>query len=252
MDYKLFFSTFILIFLAELGDKTQLAAMAKTATAEASKWTVFSAAAAALVLSTLIAVLIGSALTRIIPEHIIRMAAAVLFILFGALLLRDALGRRAAYTAAAGATATEEQPGLLVRVVLRAAADFEHAAAADYRRLSEQATRPDMKALFMTLANAEASHLERLRTAGVKHGETPISTDIISAHPETELKHDVADATDPVLEHAIQHEQATAAFYNALAEGTAIPALRRIFLSLAKEELDHAATLQNARTIQAS
>jgi rubrerythrin len=253
MDYKLFFSTFLLIFLAELGDKTQLAAMARTATAEASKWTVFSAAAAALVLSTLVAVLIGSALTRMVPEHVIRMGAAILFIVFGALLLRDALIKREQVKAAPAATTiTAAAPsGLLARVVLRAAAEFEHAAAADYRVLARQATTPAMQALFTNLASEEEAHYERLTHAGDSHGETPITAEIVTSHPEEALKHDVAAATEPVLEHAIAHEEATAAFYEALAGDTPIPALRRIFQALAAEERQHAATLAGARHAQA-
>lgn len=246
MDTKLFFSTFLLIFLAELGDKTQLAAMARTATAEASKWTVFSAAAAALVLSTLVAVLLGSALTRVVPEHVIRMGAAILFILFGALLLRDALIKREQVKASTTAISVAPS-GLLARVVLRAAAEFEHAAAADYRELARQAATPAMQALFTNLALAEEAHHDRLTQAGMSHGESPITAEIVNGHPEAELKHDVARAEDPVLEHAIAHEEATAAFYEALAEDTPIPALRRIFHSLAAEERQHAAALAGAR-----
>jgi len=247
MDYKLFFSTFLLIFLAELGDKTQLAAMARTATAETSKWTVFSAAAAALVLSTLIAVLIGTALTRVIPEHVIRMGAAILFILFGALLLRDALIKRVQVKASAATAISAAPAGLLARVVLRAAAEFEHAAAADYRELARQAATPAMQAMFTNLALAEEAHYQRLTQAGASHGETPITAEVVNGHPKEALKHDVAAATDPVLEHAIAHEEATAAFYEALAVDTPIPALRRIFQSLAAEEQQHAAILAKAR-----
>ncbi len=250
MDYKLFFSTFLLIFLAELGDKTQLAAMARTATADASKWTVFSAAAAALVLSTLIAVLIGSALTRVVPEHVIRMGAAVLFIIFGFLLLRDALIRREQVKASAATAISAAPSGLLARVVLRAAAEFEHAAAADYRKLARHAATPAMQAMFTNLALAEEAHYERLTHARDSHGETPLTAEVVTSHPEEALKHDVAGAEYPVLEHAIEHEEATAAFYEALAEDTPIPALRRIFLSLASEERQHAGTLAGARQVQ--
>jgi rubrerythrin len=251
MDFKLFFSTFLLIFLAELGDKTQLAAMARTATAESAKWTVFSAAAAALVFSTLIAVLVGSALTRVIPEHMIRMAAAILFILFGALLLRDALSRRAAYTKAAqpAETVATAPAGLLARVVLRAAAEFERAAAADYRQLAKAADTPQMVALFTSLAESEETHLKRLRHAGTRHGDAAISTNSVPSKTDENLRHDVAVGTVPAIEHAIHHEEATAAFYRALADNTTIPALQRIFLTLAAEEQQHADTLANAMTV---
>jgi len=250
MDFKLFFSTFLLIFLAELGDKTQLAAMARTATAESSKWTVFGAAATALVLSTLVAVLIGSALTRIIPEHTIRMGAAVLFILFGILLLRDALIRREQVKAAA--TTVSAPSGLLARVVLRAAAEFERAAAADYRELARQAASPALEAMFTNLSLAEEAHHARLASAGVQHGEEPLATEVVSEHAKGDLKHDVAAGSDPILAHAMAHEQATAAFYEALAKDTPIPALRRIFLALATDEHQHAAMLADAARTQAS
>lgn len=253
MDFKLFFSTFLLIFLAELGDKTQLAALARTATADSAKWTVFSAAAAALVFSTLIAVLIGSALTRIIPEHMIRMGAAILFLLFGVLLLRDALTRRAAYTASTHPAETTAEPvSLLARVVLRAAAEFEKAAAADYRLLAAGSGKPELTLLFTRLAVEEEEHLARLRQAGVRHGEAPMAAANIPSHTDEALRHDVFQGTDPSLEHAIRHEQATAAFYAALAESTAIPALRRIFQSLAAEERVHANALAKARAATAT
>ena len=87
MDWSLFFSTFVLIFLAELGDKTQLAAMARAATNGHGKWTVFFGASLALVVSTLLAVFFGSLLARFVPPHIIKIAAGVLFIVCGGLLL---------------------------------------------------------------------------------------------------------------------------------------------------------------------
>ncbi len=247
MDFKLFFSTFLLIFLAELGDKTQLVAMARTATADSSKWTVFSAAAAALVVSTLVAVLIGSALARVIPEHVIRMAAAVLFLVFGLLLLRDAIGRRALPTAAVPPpSAAVASTGVLARVVLRAAAEFEQAAAADYRQLAAQASTPALASLFSGLAQEEGEHLQRLRHAGSAHGDAHLSAAGVPAHTDERLHHDVADGTEPALEHALAHEQATVAFYVALSESTAIPALRRIFLSLATAEQEHADKLAGA------
>ena len=86
MDLRGFLTTFGLVFLAELGDKTQLATMRMAATT-GQRWSVFAAAALALVLSTLLAVLLGDLLrTRVDPLWIQR-AAAALFLVLGAWML---------------------------------------------------------------------------------------------------------------------------------------------------------------------
>lgn len=86
MDWKLFVSTFTAIFLAELGDKTQLAAMTFAAGAK-SKWMVFAASAAALVLSSAIAVAAGEAVSRVVPPLWLRRGAGAVFVIMGALFL---------------------------------------------------------------------------------------------------------------------------------------------------------------------
>ncbi len=86
MDFRLLGSTFALIFLAELGDKTQLATLALAASGQA-RWTVFAAAAAALVLSSALAVLAGEALARAVPPIWVTRAAGAGFIAMGVFLL---------------------------------------------------------------------------------------------------------------------------------------------------------------------
>ena len=63
MDWKLFAITFGTVFVAELGDKTQLAALAFTADSK-KPWTIFAAASLALVVVTAIGVASGSLLSR--------------------------------------------------------------------------------------------------------------------------------------------------------------------------------------------
>jgi len=86
VDWRILASTFGLIFLAELGDKTQLAAIAMSAESK-SPLAVFVGAVLALSLVTLIGVAIGGTVTKVIPARYIRMAAGALFILIGAFML---------------------------------------------------------------------------------------------------------------------------------------------------------------------
>jgi putative Ca2+/H+ antiporter (TMEM165/GDT1 family) len=86
MDLKLLFSTFGLVFLAELGDKTQLATLSLAASSH-SRLAVFLGAAGALVLTSGIAVLVGAGLARLVPEVWIRRAAGIGFLIMGVLFL---------------------------------------------------------------------------------------------------------------------------------------------------------------------
>jgi putative Ca2+/H+ antiporter (TMEM165/GDT1 family) len=82
MDLRTLVTTFAMIFLAELGDKTQLATFA-FATETKSRLAVFLGSAGALVLASLLAVIFGSAVSKMVPRDYIRIGAAALFILLG-------------------------------------------------------------------------------------------------------------------------------------------------------------------------
>lgn len=84
MDYRLLLSTFVAIFLAELGDKTQLATLSLSAGAS-SRWTVFAGSALALVASSALAVLGGELVARLVPPSVLRRIAGVVFLVLGAL-----------------------------------------------------------------------------------------------------------------------------------------------------------------------
>lgn len=86
MDWRIFLTTFGVIFLAEMGDKTQLAAM--TMAAQSKKpWTVFIGAALALAAVSAIGVLVGSVIGNYIPLIWVKRVAAVAFIVIGILIL---------------------------------------------------------------------------------------------------------------------------------------------------------------------
>ena len=83
MDLKLFATVFSTIFIAELGDKTQLATVLYASDASHPKFTVFAASAAALILSSALAVLAGSLVAEHVNPKIVRWAAGLGFIAVG-------------------------------------------------------------------------------------------------------------------------------------------------------------------------
>lgn len=84
-ELRVFLSTFALLFVAELGDKTQLAVISMTAKHKMPFW-IFVGAALALAAVSLLGVLGGELLTRFIPEMVLRKVAAVLFVGMGLLM----------------------------------------------------------------------------------------------------------------------------------------------------------------------
>lgn len=90
MGWKIFFSTLGLVFFAELGDKTQLTTMILAAQSKRPV-AVFFGAAIALALTSLLGVLLGDVITRIIPQKTIHFAAGLVFIVLGALLVSGKL-----------------------------------------------------------------------------------------------------------------------------------------------------------------
>jgi putative Ca2+/H+ antiporter (TMEM165/GDT1 family) len=90
VDWNALFSTLGLIFVAELGDKTQLAVITQTCKFR-RPWPVFLGASLALVLVTLIGALVGELLGRLIPPDVLRYIAGAAFVVMGGLIAREAL-----------------------------------------------------------------------------------------------------------------------------------------------------------------
>jgi len=71
METKVLLTVFISVFIAELGDKTQLATLLFAADRQVGKWTVFVGASAALVLASAIGVLAGALISQHVnPRHL--------------------------------------------------------------------------------------------------------------------------------------------------------------------------------------
>ncbi|MBM4182300.1 MAG: TMEM165/GDT1 family protein [Betaproteobacteria bacterium] len=83
MDYKILLTVFATVFIAELGDKTQLATMLFAADKEVSKWVVFMGASLALVATSALGVLAGGVLSEYISEKQLHYIAGAGFIIIG-------------------------------------------------------------------------------------------------------------------------------------------------------------------------
>lgn len=88
MDWRVLLTTFGVIFLAEMGDKTQLAAMTMAAQTK-RPWAVFVGSALALTGVSAIGVVVGSVIGNYIPLVWVKRVAAVAFIVIGVLILAD-------------------------------------------------------------------------------------------------------------------------------------------------------------------
>jgi putative Ca2+/H+ antiporter (TMEM165/GDT1 family) len=86
MDLRVLITTFGIIFLAEMGDKTQLAAMTMAADTK-RPWAVFLGASLALAAVSGLGVLVGSVIGAYVPLEWVKRVAAVAFIVIGMLML---------------------------------------------------------------------------------------------------------------------------------------------------------------------
>lgn len=90
MELKIFFTVFTVVFLAELGDKTQLATMLFAADKEVDKLTVFLAASLALMVTSALGVIAGTLLSEYINERYLAYIAGMGFMVIGAYTLYQA------------------------------------------------------------------------------------------------------------------------------------------------------------------
>jgi putative Ca2+/H+ antiporter (TMEM165/GDT1 family) len=83
LDLKVLATVFAAVFIAELGDKTQLATMLFAADKEVSKLTVFLGASLALIVASAVGVLAGSVVAEYVSERLLRYVAGIGFIVIG-------------------------------------------------------------------------------------------------------------------------------------------------------------------------
>jgi putative Ca2+/H+ antiporter (TMEM165/GDT1 family) len=86
MDWQLLGLSFITVFLAEIGDKSQLAAIALGGSCKSPR-AVFFGSVVALILASFIGVIAGEGVAQLFPAHILKAIAAVGFALMALRLL---------------------------------------------------------------------------------------------------------------------------------------------------------------------
>lgn len=87
MQLLTWLSTYLIIIICELGDKTQLAVLLLTSHNPHKRWVIFAASSMALILSVSIEVTVGITLARYIGPALINKAAGLVFLLLGTIML---------------------------------------------------------------------------------------------------------------------------------------------------------------------
>ncbi|MGB8698039.1 MAG: TMEM165/GDT1 family protein [Thermosynechococcaceae cyanobacterium] len=82
MDWKLLGLSFVMVFIAELGDKSQLAAIALSGQCHNPK-AIFAGSAAALIFTSFLGVIAGEGVSHVLPTHLLKAIAAIGFAVMG-------------------------------------------------------------------------------------------------------------------------------------------------------------------------
>lgn len=83
MDFKILATVFVTVFIAELGDKTQLATFLFAADREVNKIMVFLGASLALILTSAVGVLAGGIISELVGARALRLLAGMGFVAIG-------------------------------------------------------------------------------------------------------------------------------------------------------------------------
>lgn len=83
MDWKILTTVFVTVFIAELGDKTQLATLLFATDKEVNKWVVFIGASLALVATSALGVIAGAVISQFISERTLHVIAGIGFVVVG-------------------------------------------------------------------------------------------------------------------------------------------------------------------------
>tara|TARA_Y100001968_G_scaffold77810_1_gene69091 strand:- start:533 stop:826 length:294 start_codon:yes stop_codon:yes gene_type:complete len=88
MLLTLLFTTFVTVFLAEMGDKTQLTTITLSSTSN-KPLAVFIGSSIALILATLLGALAGGSISNLIPAYLLKLLSGIVFLIIGINLLSE-------------------------------------------------------------------------------------------------------------------------------------------------------------------
>ena len=88
MLITLLFTTFVTVFLAEMGDKTQLTTITLSSTTN-KPLAVFIGSSVALILATLLGALAGGSIANLIPAFVLKLLSGIVFLIIGIKLLAE-------------------------------------------------------------------------------------------------------------------------------------------------------------------
>lgn len=249
MDWKTLLLSFSIVFLAELGDKTQLTALTLTTSRGGGTWAVFLGAGAALVCATAMAVFCGSLLTRWLPERYLQLGSAVLFIIIGVCLLTNMAwqnGRQEDTLAPSKSTVSawaREQGGkqsLLKTWIIKQVTAYEQQLVNDIDNcLQKMAPSKDRELLTQIAAihrrhGQEVAHIYEQEATEEEH-----SLEKAEQIPEMVEKLQACNGHDQdrPIENIIRRQEAAAEFYIALAQVVNRHQMRDLLRRLAAQEL---------------
>ncbi len=229
MDIKLIASTFFILFLAELGDKTQFAAIAASAGSN-KPLSILIGAVLALTISSIIAVAAGSIIGNIIPIRYIKIAAGVLFLIFGIIYIKEGLTKE---------NFQIEKPTETTRpktLVINVAKQFELQELDILKEALKKITNPETKAVIEKIIQNDTNHFKSLNNIT---GQELYIEDNITNHQYLNSVFTDCHEDNQTLKELILREEAMADFYRILSEKTKIPSAKKIFKQLYYEEKEH-------------
>lgn len=231
MAWRILLGSFGLVFLAELGDKTQLAALAFSAQSQ-RPWSVFFGTSMALICSTALAVACGSLLTRVVPPKYLELGAGVMFVVVGLILLVN-MARRA--PAGAEEEAPVHEPDMVSRFVIQQIVPFELELADYVAAQAERETDERLRRELLAVAAVHRRHSESLEAIPChENDQLPEAAGRIRA--EVARAEQELGERDPVA-LVIRKQEASAEFYIGLAAQMKLHAARDTLRSFAAEEI---------------